>query len=304
MITIIMPNYEQIAELVKAISTILWPIVTLIIILIFKKDISLLIQKIKKGEIFGSKFDFNESINNFEANVEKVENKIPFKEPNDRDIESSQNNDKISHNIDIEIINETSKDPKIGLIRLAIEIEKQLKELMYTTGWVANTKRFSVRESFDFLTSNGIFPTNVMSSIEIFWDLRNKIIHGSNSVNNNEIIRVIDIGMVLLNTINSIPREIFTVHKTDIDLFSDPECRNKISFGKGLMLEVTSPDKKKHYIVYPTTKSNYIIGKRVSYEWSFDNKWDKCYYVYPETNDPKMAWSQSAEFIGRHIESL
>jgi len=285
----------NIAEIFKAIAILLWPIITFIVILIFKNDLKHLIGRIKKGKLFGNEIELEETIKEFEETVERAEAKLPFQEK-----------DEIrSDNIAIDIIKESSTDPKIGLIRLAIEIERQLKELMYTTGWFQNLKRFSVQESFEYLTTNGVMPTNILSSLKIFWNIRSKIIHGSSTVNTDEIIRVIDIGLILLNAINSIPRAIHNIYKANIDIYHDSECTRIVEFGKGIILEATSPGKtlKSRYI-YPTTKTDYTEGKRVTWEWSFDNVWAECYYVNPDSGEKVIAWSQSAEFIGRHIELI
>ncbi|MCG6146614.1 hypothetical protein [Leptospira bandrabouensis] len=288
-------DLEDIAKLITAISTILWPIISLIVVLILKDDVKKLISKIRRGTFFGNEIELAEDIKQFEKTIENVEQRIPFQE-------NKKNGDE---NAVSEIVNDSSIDPKIGLIRLAIEIEKQLREIMFTTGWHTNIKRYSVHESFAFLTTNGVLPKNILSSLKIFWDLRSKIIHGSNSINNDEIIRIIDIGLVLLNAINAIPREINIVYQINIQLYSDENCTIKNMKGFGLMLETTSPGKTtKTLRIFPTNLTNYEIGKCVTWEWSFDNVWDKCFYIHPDTNEKTLAWSQSAEFIGRHIENI
>ena len=287
---------DIILESIKILPGILWPIIALIIFIVLKKDIKELLHRIKKGTILGNDFELTSQINELYNNVEDIKNEAPvITKPEKIELQTIQD----------DILKETEKDPKLGLISLAKKLEKECSNLMYQTGWHTLTKHIQIKNSFSYLSENGIIPTNTLSSVNLFLEVRNKIIHENEEVKTDEILRVIDIGLTLLKTIQSIPREINIVYKTNIELYLDKNLTQKSQKGQGIMLTTYSPGRSiKTYRIFPTTKTHFIEGQKVAWEWSFDNIWDECFYKDPVTNEVKSAWGSSAEFIGRTIEDL
>ena len=159
----------------------------------------------------------------------------------------------------------------------------------------------------DLLIERRDMPSDILDSVKMFWDVRNKIIHGmpAGIESDNDMMRVIDIGVRILNTIKAIHRGIKTVYYTNVEIYSDAACNNIRKDIKGIMLESTnSSDANKTYEIYPTTKNNYKIGERVSWEWNMGMIIGESWYKHPETGQITFAWSQSAEFIGRHLTDI
>jgi hypothetical protein len=71
------------------------------------------------------------------------------------------------------------------------------------------------------------------------------------------------------------------------------------------MLETESPGgTKKTMRIYPSTQTHFQKGKRVAWEWSFQNKWAQAWYRQPDSGEIEKAWDSSAEFVGRHLEDV
>jgi hypothetical protein len=95
------------------------------------------------------------------------------------------------------------------------------------------------------------------------------------------------------------------VYEPCAELFSDSEARNRLPNVCGLIVETTSPGgATKQRRIFPTTKSNYHRGERVSWEWNSDNKYGATWYKDPDTGEIKQAWLGSAEFIGRNLDEI
>jgi len=284
-------TFELVNDFIIALSHLLWPILALVIILLFKKELSHLLHRIKKGKILGQEIELENEINEFNAITSQasesiVPDKQLGKESNDNPINS--------------ILINAETDPKIGIILLSAQIEKEMTDFISSSGLLNEFRPGSIRKSFELLSERGFISNSILRSVEIFWNLRNKIIHGKYIDNEDQLIRVLDIGVSLLNTLKSIPRAKYIVYKL-VDIFSDSEGKSKIPDAMGIILEAHYPEDKIIYQVFPTSRLNYKINEQVAWEWSFDKVWNKSWYVNPQTNKIQEAWHQAAEFVGRPI---
>lgn len=279
-------NFELINDLIMAISHLLWPILVFVLVLIFKKEINKLIPRIKHWKMFGNEIEIE--IDNLKNEVEKTSNQTP---------DTSYKTESFSFLV--------NQNPKMALISLAIEIEKEMKILVATTGVFKGRRYISLQQSFDLLYERGVLSKDIKESIRIFWDLRNKLVHGKDEEDEN-IIRVLDIGIKLLNTIKTTPHEINKIYMSDVDVYKDEGCKDKIINATGVIIETISSDNKRvTYKIFPTTRIKYYIkGKIVSWDWDLSKTWSESWYVDPITKDIKQAWLSSGNFIGSHIDEI
>lgn len=289
-------DIKAITEIIKAASDLLWPILTFTSVLIFRKDIRNLLPRLRKGKIFGNEFELENDVDKLEKEVKQIEANTIDAEV----VEKSENNDIDS------ILKESSKNPKIGMIMLSATIEKEMREWLYKTGHYKENINLPVRDQFIILSQKGLIPANTVSSVKIFFELRNKIVHGLHVAEDDKnIIRVIEIGITLLNAIRSIPTSKNFVRKANIELFSDKEGKAVLVGVTGLMLESVSPaGVTRTKSVYPTTRSAYKIGEEVTWEWNMSNVCGQAFYRDDTTNEIVPAWGSAAEFVGRHLDEI
>jgi len=280
-------------ESIIAFSHFAWPILVLVVILIFRKPLNGLLARLRKAKGPGGELEFDREVEQLEKNTKEVQQKIPTK-----DLEKPEEDEP-------DVFADSIKDPKISIMILAREIEKEARELMASLGLLEGIRYVNVRKAFEMLEQKGFFAKNFMKSIGAFWDLRNRIVHGKRIEDKDSVIKVLDIGTTLLRMLKAIPREAHIVHHTGVDLFSDADCVSKLQGVKGLILETTAPSKKeKRHSIFPTTKTNYERSKKVAWEWDLSAVWEKTWYVNPDTGVKEQAWRSSGEFVGRHIEEL
>ncbi|PPK76735.1 hypothetical protein B0F87_103342 [Methylobacter tundripaludum] len=280
---------QVIIEIIKTIPAVLWPTLVLVLSLIFRKDIKNLFRRIKSGSVLGNNFELKDEV---EALASKV-TEIPTAKPEERKLEKML------------IQRELDTNPVGELTLLSATIEKELRKTLYITGWFNNTRVGSVKSIVNSLVSNGALPMNQKSSVDLFMDIRNKIVHGTESVDVDSVRQVVDIGYALLNQIKNIQVERHFVEHTGVDIFSDPDCKNKISDGLGVILRTVSPGGKNiTYQIFPSRVKYEKQGIEVTWEWSLEKIWGESYYVDPNSGEKKLAWKSSAEFVGRNAEDV
>jgi len=295
--------FKLIIELISAIAKLLWPIIALVIILIFQKDIAALLTRIRKGKLFGQEVELDPSVDKFRKIVEEAQSEIPESTV----IEEKYEKESEGLDRDVKEILEAAKvNPELGIIRLSSILEREIRVLAGSLGYLKYRVQIPITQLFRIMVEKGFLPKHTSDSLKIFWDIRNQIVHGKKTEDDRIIIKFLDIGLDLLRTVRSIPHEINVVHQSGVDLYSDKDCKNKLEGVKGLILETTSSDKSVIFKrIFPTTNSSYYQkGKRVTWEWNLSNIWEKTWYIDPDDGQTKEAWHSSGEFAGRYMEDI
>ena len=291
------------AELIKAISSLLWPTFAIVSIFIFKEEISRLLARIKKGKLLGQEIELEESLRQLNikaiAAVSEVD-EIPKPESvrDQAGVEYHQE-DPIKA-----ILDEVSRSPQAGLLLLSAEIEKAIRHIWAYSGLINKGDYGTIHKAISVLSERDSLPKNVVGSLNLFWDIRNKIIHGSFSEDRN-IYSAIDSGIHVLKAVKAIPHETHSVYHPGVDVYGDPEG-NKLREGvKAVILETTSPGgSSKTKRVYPSTCNHFIKGKKVAWEWNDERRFNESWYRDPDTDEIKYGWSSSMEFVGRKLDEL
>ena len=296
---------SEISELIQAIASLLWPILGFVSIFLFRKEISHAIARMKKGKFLGQEVELNDELVKLQEATTEASKEIAalplssIEQENKQDSINEKSNDVVNG-----IIKEAGKSPKTALILLATEIEKEARQTLASIGKLQGTRQLTLTQTIDELDSHYGLPKFVSSSLRLFWDTRNKIIHGGETEAGN-ILSAIDSGVTILNILQSLPRETNWVHNAGTPIFSDPNCTNEIVNAKGIILKTkSSSGANTFYRIFPSTRTHFVKGKRVAWEWSFDNVWNAAWYRDPDTGEIKQAWISSAEFIGRNLDDI
>ncbi|MGE4260660.1 hypothetical protein [Shewanella sp.] len=299
---------ELITAIAGLISSVLWPAVTIWLVHNFKVEISGLVKRVKKGKVLGQEFELSEQLNELTIKADKVRSEALInKTVTDAPANSDDISQKTRYESDIEkIISISSENEELGIILLSQKIESELKILMASGGYLAGKDNLSFSDMLAYLQRNAAVSENLVASIKIFWDVRNKVIHrGHGKVERDNLIRIVDIGLTVLTAIRSIPHEINIVKYINVDIFNDAECKQIIEGVKAVILETHSPGRAQvNYRIFPTTKTHFSVGMQVSWEWGRTKQWGQAYYKDPADGLTKSAWSSSMEFTGRDLEKI
>jgi hypothetical protein len=303
-------SFELIISLIIALSKLAWPALLIIVIFVFKEDIRALLKRLRKGKLLGQELELDPEIQEFQRTTELAEKEVapPITPAISESVHvEGQASVKIQVPTDTdEVLSLAASSPEVAIIRLSALLERELRLLLGDMGILPGNDRFHPIMATGLLINKGYLPKNTITSLQKFWELRNKLVHGQFPAEKREILAVIDIGLSLLRTLRSIPHEINRVHNPGVAVFEDHLCQRQLTGVVGLVLETQSPggmEMKKR--IFPTTRIGYYqIGRRVAWEWNFNNKWGETWYRDLDTGEPRTAWSSSAEFVGRHIDEL
>lgn len=285
----------SIPEYLNAAAALLWPIVVLILLLSFRKEIIGLARRLQKGSFLGAEAEFGPELDQLqkeaaratqeaEAAVEMIGSaaESPTAKSNDLDA------------LRAEVLAEAQRSPRLALMLLSAEIEKLARRVAGETGGQYKSLYASVRKWQEHL------PSHAGEAFRLFAAVRNRILHGG-TASDEEILRAIDSGLALAAALRSLPTSKLVVLQAGIELFTDPECKVPAD-GKGVMLSVKDPEGDTEIQIWPTRR-DYGVGISVSPEWAFEKVWPATWYRHPDSGEVIHAWLQAAEFVGRNLDS-
>jgi hypothetical protein len=284
---------EAIAALVAAV---LWPGVALAAILLFRRELSAILGRVRRASIMGQEVELDE----LNRSADAAEQEVAALPASSRD----EQNTLAEEDAVRRILNEAARAPKAALLLLASEIEKEVRDLIAALGLAGGGRYVPLREAIQMLQEWGGLPAHVPSSVAMFLDVRNRLVHGRDA-SDDDVLRAIDSGVTILRALQAVPRETHVVYHPGVQLYADPEGQQVSNKGMGVVLETESPGgATKTLRVYPTTRTHFQKGKRVAWEWNLDRVFEESWYRNPDTGHVEYGWSQSAEFVGRHLEDL
>lgn len=291
-------DIEDWALLIDAISNLLWPLLVLLIVLLFKEQISSILSRLKKGKIFGQEIELEDELKELDKATNAAKQEIVVEDKDKKD-----NKLNIQYTEIEKIIKLASLNPESAIINLAILIEKQLINIVAAWGGSSSVRSVSVMKILQNLETHKAIPSNLIISIRNFWKIRNRIVHSFEHISKRELLSFVDSGLAILRMLYAVPIETNIIYNPGVTVYSDKECVNAVEGVKGVILETTSAGGiEKSFRIYPTTKTNYIKGKRVSWEWNLANVYNESWYHDPDDNSIKYAWTQAGEFIGAHVD--
>jgi hypothetical protein len=133
--------------------------------------------------------------------------------------------------------------------------------------------------------------------------VRNRIVHGrDDEIDDREVAASVDAGLRLLRLLDAIPREGYEVATRLLPVYSDPGATEAYEGVLGVVLRSFDVrGEPTEYHIYPTRRS-YNPRERVGWQWSFDATWGEAFWRDPFDGDQvKLAWSESAEFVGERL---
>ena len=282
---------EAIAALVAAV---LWPGVAFAAILMFRRELSVLLGRVTRASIMGLEVE----LDNLNKSANAAEQEVAALSGNSPDEQISPAEEGVGQRI----LDEAARSPKAALLLLASEIEKEVRELLASLDLAGGRRYVPLREAIEMLQEWGGLPEHVTSAVAMFTDVRNRLVHGRDA-SDDDILRAIDSGIMILGALRALAP--YVVYHPGVELYADHNGQQVIEGARGVILAAVSPDNSAgKRIIYPTTRSNYQIGKRVSSKWNLTRVFGEAWYRDPDTGMMTYGWTQSAEFVGRHLEDL
>jgi hypothetical protein len=291
---------SQVADLIKAVAALLWPVLGFAIVFLFKGQIRELLHRLKKGKLFGQELELEASLERLNASATAAASelgKLPETE-HGRDDSPQQADD------ESKLISLAATSPKTALLELSSLLEREARNVLAATGHLRGRTNVPLRDTIAEMDANRSLPAHVSGSLKQFWEVRNRIVHGHGATE-DDVLSALDSGMAILRALRAIPRETHTVIHPGVPIYADREAKVLIPDAKGVILESTSlSGVRKRQSIFPTTKDHFKKGQQVAWEWSFGRTWRKTWYRDPVTSEIRQAWDSSVEFVGRPLDNL
>jgi len=205
------------------------------------------------------------------------------------------------------ILEEALVSPKTALMQLTLEIDRELRKLLVSTGALGRYLALASPtppNALKLLSSvaGAKVPEELKDTISEFWFLRNTAAHQDSEVP----LLAFDLGLSILRVLRGVPRPSYIVRKANVPLYADHSCQNQRQGVRGVLLETFGADgMSQGTTILPTTRE-YTEGTSVGWEWNYDKRqsWGDTWYKNAETGKCTQAWSGSMEFIGRDINEV
>jgi hypothetical protein len=287
----------------STIGYLLWLLVLIVLILVFRHDIAALFRRSRPGTNSDQETKPDSTMSELGKTQRQTKEYIPESRV-DEETSGQEAGDLERETADIRRAAEVS--PQMGIIKLSSVLEREIRALTGSPGQLGWSSATPVTDLFGMLTEKKYLPKQTAESLRRFWKLRGQIVQGLDIADDRISLKVLDTGLGLLRTVRSIQSQSHIVHRSGVVLFSDKECRQSLEGVDGVILETKTPaEKSTARGILPTTRlSYYQTGKGVTWEWNPSNRWGKTWYVDPDTGEKKKAWDSAIEFIGRHMEDI
>jgi hypothetical protein len=293
------------ADLLRGIAALLWPIFAIGILIVFRKELSALLYRLRKAKILGVEAELGERLDELQETAQSLPQGVePVSPPASEPTTTGETED-----VSRLVLEEASRSPKVALMLLSAELERSVRQLIGSLGDEKPPGRrgrfVSLRSGLEELVKRTNLPVATLGALNQFSEVRNSIIHGKSDISDDEILRAVDSGLVILKSVEAVPRETHIVHFPNAEVFSDPEARRLRTDCHAVILDTYSPGGAVRSLrVFPTTCTHFVKGMRVAWDWNSARVWGESWYKDPDDNEVKYAWTESAEFVGRNLEQV
>ena len=205
------------------------------------------------------------------------------------------------------VLIESVSAPVVALIRVSLEVERQLRLLLAASGGLDKYFGTNPAEAVALLSQQVVnMPPELATVVKSFWRLRNEVVHAG-ADQGSLALSGVDYGLRIVRMLANIPRPKYVVRHAEIALFQDKDLKLPSSGGKGVVIQsFDATGKEVGTRIYPSTGS-YMPGMSVSWEWKTEGSaWGPTWYRDPDspTGQARFAWDRSLEFAGRDLATI
>lgn len=204
---------EAWARLVGAIALFAWPIAAVLIVLIFKADLSRFLARFKRGKVFGQEVELESLIVKLQNETEAIATlpestpkvrvrtyQMPMSDLQDTDSQQTECMTQIERDIE-QVLVLAAESPAVAVLQLGRLLEEDVRRIAKLRGSKLNslapiTKFLNEAEVTRFL------EPQFSSSLRAFWKVRNEMVHGM--VEPSADLRVVEAGISLLRSVRDV----------------------------------------------------------------------------------------------------
>jgi hypothetical protein len=189
---------EHVAPILQAIASLVWAGFAFWALHVLKPEITQALGRLTKAEFLGGKFELKRELgelNDF-ATASEQQSKELAKE--DRRIPSADQVETLEATVK-SILQQATSEPKVALITLGAELEKQARRALATSGQLGDRQNLPLREAV-----NELNVPRLPGALRLFEEVRNKIVHGV-TTSDDDALSALDSGLAILRALNALP---------------------------------------------------------------------------------------------------
>jgi hypothetical protein len=208
------PTAKDLADLISAIASLMWPVATVVIVSWFRPEIRAALSRLKKGKFLGTEFELDELQAKTVAAEAKVELRADSELRVDAEVKRSTSPEitpDLAQDAVEEVLREASRLPRLGLMLLSAKMERAARDLAAETGLDVSRRPVALNALIRALVQAEELPYEAAEALNLFNHVRNRIVHGHDA-DDDEIARAIDSGIRLLKLLLSRRRPISPDH--------------------------------------------------------------------------------------------
>jgi ribosomal protein S6E (S10) len=114
------------------------------------------------------------------------------------------------------ILEEAIQSPAVAMMRLSLEVDRQLRLILAVIGQLKDYTGQSPSEALDLIGKSiegSAIPVELRDTLKSFWNLRNMVVHGGNA-QQGFAMRALDYGFRILRMLQAIPRPSYVVRSS------------------------------------------------------------------------------------------
>jgi hypothetical protein len=192
---------KDLADLISATASLLWPIIMFAIVSWFRPEIRTLLARIRKGKFLGQEIELLEE----KTDAAVANESVVVSATGAADGSSSVTGVATALGEVEEVLREASRSPRMGLMLLSARIERAARDLVLDTGLNVTNRQVPLSVLIRHLVQTEQITSDDAEALMIFNRVRNQIVHGHDA-SDDEIARAIDSGTRLLRLLLSRPR--------------------------------------------------------------------------------------------------
>lgn len=309
---------NDIATLIRAVGTLLWPLVAGYVVIRNEKQIRSLLDRLRKGKILGQEIELEGSLKELKRQVSAVEDETPPTqlpvsiEPSTAildplaSLEQSPGELPLSESRPArsrgaadpflgEILDIAARSPTVALMQLASGIERLANQIWSDLDDGSKPLRPSVRNLIDGLSH--VLPKSVPAALRTFWEVRNRIVHGRDA-DEHETLSALDSGISLYKSLVSFSRSYAVVTRSEIPLYTDETTSTRVPNGTGVEVEFRSNGERE---IWPTTQKGYVPQMVVKTDYDVSTVFYDVWIKDDLTGEAEKLFDSAADFVGTPI---
>jgi hypothetical protein len=329
------------AAVISAAAQLLWPAVALIALFVFRKPLTRILGRLKRGKLFGNEIELEAQVEQLSRKAEQVETSLKEIPPRDSLIQLTQTTpsavpsdgyqselasppaaadtpprpkirEEIAENQESldgilggssldEIITTGQISPSTGILLLSAQLERRVNYFLAAQGLWSQRTHFFVR-NIELLCKKELLPLTLGDLARTFWTIRNKVAHGSRSPN-SALASAFQSGVTLYKAILDMPYPVIRVLHAGLPLYRDKEATEEVSGKAGVILLISSRSLATESLFPAPIEAGYQPGQLLSWEWA-NEEIAECWYRDPKTGLIVRAWQTAPLFAGQSIIGL